>query len=431
MREGKWIVFKDIDRGSNEVLGVIKPLVESLRLGKWIGGRASLDVPGHGRVVAHDNFALFATRSTSPSRTGTFPPPVFFGAHKFHEVLIPAPSLGELNTILNAKFGKLVGSAVLAIIRVWESVKELGSAASARDIGLRELEKFCTRIERLLPVSYQPMDVDPSDSGEPLNLSAIFPNPTLREDMYLEARDVFFSAGTPTAAARAHAEAIGLTIGEHLGLDADRREWVLQGLTPEFNVEKDVNGNILAAHIGRTRLPARSTKLEIAPPSMRPFAMHKPAVLLLSRIATTLSLGEPVLLTGETGTGKTSAITHLAGLLRRPLVSLNLSHQTESSDLLGGFKPIDVRIPGAMLQQRFLELFGGTFSRRKNEKFEGGVRKAVVEGRWKRVVGLWKESGRMAVERIQGKGKEQEKTGGESRYVVFSGLWGDVLITMF
>jgi len=112
-----------------------------------------------------------------------------------------------------------------------------------------------------------------------------------------------------------------------------------------------------------------------------------------------------------------------------------LSHQTESSDLLGGFKPIDVRIPGAMLQQRFLELFGGTFSRRKNEKFEGEVRKAVVEGRWKRAAGLWKESGRMAVEKIRGKGEgeEKEKTGGESCFgevsdatnpdVMTSGRW--------
>jgi midasin len=344
---------------------------------------------------------------------------VFFGAHKFHEVLISAPSPDELKTILNARFGRLAGGAVLAIIRLWESVKALGPAASARDIGLRELEKFCTRIERLLPASYQPMDID---SGEPLCLSSIFPNPTLREDMYLEARDVFFSAGTPTAASRAHADAIALTIGEHLGLDADRRKWVLHGRTPEFDLEKDVNGNILAAHIGRTRLPSCSTKLEIAPAVMRPFAMHKPAVLLLSRIATALSFGEPILLTGETGTGKTSAITHLAGLLRRPLVSLNLSHQTESGDLLGGFKPIDARIPGARLQQRFLELFGGTFSRRKNEKFEGEVRKAVAEGRWKRAVGLWKESGRMAVERIQG--KEKEKTGDELRYVIFLGELG-------
>ena len=102
MRAGKWIVFKNIDHGSNEVLGVIKPLVESLRLGKWIGGRATLDVPGRGRIVAHDDFTLFATRSINPSRTGTLSLLVFFGAHKFHEVLIPAPSRGELNIILNA-----------------------------------------------------------------------------------------------------------------------------------------------------------------------------------------------------------------------------------------------------------------------------------------------------------------------------------------
>jgi midasin len=74
---------------------------------------------------------------------------------------------------------------------------------------------------------------------------------------------------------------------------------------------------------------------------------------------------------------------------------------------LGGFKPVDARIPGSVLQQRFLELFGGTFSRRKNEKFEGEVRRAVVDGRWKRAVGLWKESGKMALERIRAKEKEQ------------------------
>jgi midasin len=409
MREGKWVVFEDIDRGSGEVLGVIKPLVESLRLGKWIGGRASLDIPSRGCVVAHDNFTLFATRSINPSRMGTFTPPVFFGAHKFHEVHITAPSTKELRTILNARFGKLAGGTVLAVIRLWESIKALGPAASTRDIGLHELEKFCMRIERLLPTSYQPMDIDElaNSNGYP-SLPIIFPNPTLREDMYLEARDVFFGAGAPTAGARAHADTIASTIGEHLGLDTERREWVLHGRSLQFDFEKDVNGTILAVHAGRTRLPAaRSTTLEIDGPTMRPFAMHKPAVLLLSRIATALSLSEPVLLTGETGTGKTSAVTHLAGLLCRPLISLNLSHQTESSDLLGGFKPVDARIPGSVLQQRFLELFGGTFSRRKNEKFEGEVRRAVVEGRWKRAVGLWRESGKMAVERIRAKKGEK------------------------
>ncbi|KAG6810904.1 hypothetical protein H0H92_009865 [Tricholoma furcatifolium] len=404
LREGKWVVFEDIDRGSSEVLGVIKPLVESLKLGKWIGGRASIQVPSRGRVVAADGFALFATRSTAPSRNGTFAAPTFFGAHKFHEVIIPSPSPEELRTILDSRFPRLAGNATLAIIRLWDAVKALGPAASTRDIGLRELEKFCTRMQRLLPPSYHSTDVDMVDTSAPLPFASIFPNPTLREDIYLEARDVFFGAGSLTASARAHTESIAQIIADHLGLDPERRTWILNGRVPEFGLEKDVNGTVTAVRVARTYLPARATKLGISQAPTRPFAMHKPAVVLLSRIATAVALSEPVLLTGETGTGKTSVVTHLSSLLRRPLISLNLSHQTESSDLLGGFKPVDARIPGAALQQRFLDLFGGTFSRRKNEKFEVEVRKAVAEAKWRRAVGLWKEGSKVAIQRIQTKG---------------------------
>ncbi|KAJ6585296.1 midasin nuclear AAA ATPase [Mycena capillaripes] len=403
MRQGRWVVFEDIDRGSNEVLGVLKPLAESLGPGKWIGQRASLDVPSRGRVVAADGFAIFATRSVVPSRTGAFPPPLFFGAHKFHEILLSSPTPDELKIIIDSRFPRLAGSTAQALICLWEAVRALGSAASTRDVGLRELEKFCTRVQRLLPSSHEAMDVDVDASGT-IPLSSIFPNPTLREEMYLEARDVFFGAGTTTASARAHIDSIALVIAQHLGLEPERSAWVLTGRTPEFEIEKDVNARPLAIRVGRTRLSARPVKAEILAPT-RPFAMHRPAVLLLSRIATAVSIGEPVLLTGETGTGKTSVVTHLASLLRRPLISLNLSHQTESADLVGGFKPIDARIPGSVLYERFLELFGGTFSRRKNEKFEAEVRKAVGEGKWKRAVGLWKESTRLARERIQAKVK--------------------------
>lgn len=406
MREGKWLVFKDIDRGSNEVLGVIKPLVESLGLSKWLGGCATIEVPSRGRVDASEGFALFATRSLMASRTGNFPAPVFFGAHKFHEVVIPSPTPEDLRTILDARFPRLAGNAAQALIRLWDAVRALGSVASSRDVGLRELEKFCIRVNNLLPSSHQPMDVcDATDHS--LSLTSVFPNPVLREDMYLEARDVFFGAGSLTASARAHVERIATTVAEHLGLEPERSEWVIQGRTPEFDIERDANGRVVAVRVGRTRLPARSSKMEIVLPIPRPFAMHRPAVLLLSRIATAVSLDEPILLTGETGTGKTSIVTHLASLLHRPLVSLNLSHQTESSDLVGGFKPIDVRVPGSALQERFLELFGGTFSRRKNARFEESIRKAVGKGKWKRAVGLWKESARLAKDRILAKQNEK------------------------
>lgn len=407
MREGRWVVFEDVDRGSNEVLGVIKPLVESLSLGKWIGGRAALDVPSRGRVVAHDQFMLFATRSVLPSRNDIFHPPTFFGAHKFHEIVVQSPPLEELRTIINTKFVRLA-PATQAIVSLWDSVRRLRPPSSGRDIGMRELEKFCRRIDTLLPVSYQPMDIS-SDSDKTAELSEIFLSPSLREDMYLEARDVFFGAGALTASTRTHTQTLATTIGQHLGLELERQEWVLQGKTPEFEIEKDASGRSVAVCISRTRLPARIRKAGILSSPTRPFAMHRPAVLLMSRIATAISHGEPVLLTGETGTGKTSIITHLASLLHCPLISLNLSHQTESSDLIGGLKPVDARIPASAIQEKFTTLFGTTFSRKKNEKFETEVRKAVNELKWKRAVGLWKESVRLAVERIQAKEAGQEK----------------------
>lgn len=408
MREGRWIVFEDIDRGSNEVLGVIKPLVESMCVGKWIGGRAHLSIPGRGVVTAHDDFMLFATRSTPPGRNGTFHPPTYFGSHKFSEVILQSPSLQELYTIVSTKYPRLAGRTRECVVNLWESVLNLSAHRSGRDVGIRELLKFCQRIDALLPSSHQAMDVD-STNTQPPSFAQLFPNPSLREDIYLEARDVFFGSGMTTASSRAHTKAIAQSIGDALGLDTDRQQWVLKGKLPEIDVEKDVNGGTTAIRLGRTRLLALSTRGNMLSSPSRPFAMHKPAVKLLARIATSVSHGEPVLLTGETGTGKTSVVSHLAASLNRPLISLNLSHQTESSDLIGGLKPIDTRIPGSALQEKYLVLFGATFSRRKNEKFEAEVRKAVNECKWKRAVGLWKESVRLAMERIQARALEDKQ----------------------
>ncbi|KAI0916947.1 hypothetical protein AcW2_007206 [Taiwanofungus camphoratus] len=403
MREGKWVVFEDIDRATTEVLGIIKPLVESLGSDKWIGGRAVLSVPSRGTVEAEDSFAIYATRSLTPSKDGKFAKPAFYGAHKFREMIVPSLSAQDLRMIVDAKFPSLSGAAAQGLIRLWEAVKALGPAASTRNVGLRELENLCVRVQSLLPSSYQPMDVDVTSEQSTVLLSTIFPNPSMREDIYLEARDVFFGAGATTASARLHMDAIAAVVAEHLDLTSERRDWLLQGRTPDFELEKDVNGRIVTVRAGRTRLRARTSRLDISPPVSRPFAMHRPAVQLLSRITTAVSLNEPVLLTGETGTGKTSVVSHLAALLRRPLISLNLSNQTEASDLIGGFKPVDARVPGSELQERFLELFGGSFSRKKNTKFEQSVRKAVQDGKWKRAVGLWRESAKLARERIRAK----------------------------
>ena len=402
MRTGRWVILQDVDKGSNEVLGTLKPLVETLGIGKWIGGRAKLTIPSRGEVVASESFAIFATRSLSISGHDTFPPPTFFGAHKFHEVIIPAHAQEELHIIIAASFPKLVGPAAWGIIMLWSAIKAVGSTSTDREIGLRDLRRYCSRLEAFLPASYPSMGADPlrTQVNHVGIIVSVFPNPTLREEMFLHARDIFFGAGSLTTVSHARTTIITSIVAEHLGLTQEKCDWLLSQYVPEVVNETDSNGRTTSLRLGPIVLPARTRKLDITPSLTRPFVIHRPAATLMSRIGTCTFMGEPVLLTGETGTGKTSVITHLAYLLHHPLISVNLSQQTESSDLLGSYKPIDARVPGSELQLRFLDLFRSTFSQKKNVKFEESTWRAVKESKWKRAAGLWKESVRLAKDRI-------------------------------
>lgn len=64
--------------------------------------------------------------------------------------------------------------------------------------------------------------------------------------------------------------------------------------------------------------------------------MTRPACCLMERVACCLSLNEPVLLVGETGTGKTSTLQLLAKYTGNTLIVLNMNQQSDSTDLLGG-----------------------------------------------------------------------------------------------
>ena len=52
---------------------------------------------------------------------------------------------------------------------------------------------------------------------------------------------------------------------------------------------------------------------------------------------------ETCLLVGETGTGKTTAVQEIASLLNKPLHIFNMNQNTDSADLFGGFKPVDLK----------------------------------------------------------------------------------------
>ncbi|KAG8746577.1 hypothetical protein FRC10_004429 [Ceratobasidium sp. 414] len=382
LRAGKWLVLADVDRASTEVLATLLPLVESMRAGKHIGELASLDLGGgRGRVQGSPNFMIFGTRSVTKIQTdksNTYGPPTFFSHKHWFEVQLMPPTVDELVTIVERRFSGLGSAVSRAAVEFWQEMSVVArKLAKPRDVGMRDLEKFCARLERPLP--------SPSQG---ISFAQLFPNHVVREEILLEARDVFFAA---YEASSPHFISLSTRAAQLLELDSERANSILSKRTPEYLVRK--SGEIV---VGRSQLSPKYTSPSSAVPVPKPFAIHRPGLALLESIAVSVSTRESILLVGETGTGKTTSVQHAAELTRTPLVVLNLSNQSEASDLLGGFRPVDARVPAGRLQETFVELFGAAFSRKKNRAFEDAVRAAYVGGKWARVVKLWREAGKLA-----------------------------------
>ncbi|XP_067631338.1 midasin isoform X2 [Eurosta solidaginis] len=99
------------------------------------------------------------------------------------------------------------------------------------------------------------------------------------------------------------------------------------------------------------------------------FSFTRMASCILERIAVCVSHAEPVLLVGETGVGKTSAVQYLAERTFRKLVVVNMNNQSDVSDLIGGFKPVDLTYVMTPLRLEFDALFRETFNVDKNITF--------------------------------------------------------------
>ena len=60
----------------------------------------------------------------------------------------------------------------------------------------------------------------------------------------------------------------------------------------------------------------------------------------LARILRCVQHSEPALLVGDTGTGKTTVCQMLALMRGQKLHIINCNQHTETSDFLGGFRPV-------------------------------------------------------------------------------------------
>lgn len=110
------------------------------------------------------------------------------------------------------------------------------------------------------------------------------------------------------------------------------------------------------------------------------FSFTRLASCILERIAVAVQQNEPVLLVGETGVGKTSSVQYLSYQTNHKLVAINMNNQSDVSDLVGGFKPVDLSYVLAPLRSEFETLFKLTFNVSKNEKFLNNISVCYNQG---------------------------------------------------
>ena len=107
----------------------------------------------------------------------------------------------------------------------------------------------------------------------------------------------------------------------------------------------------------------------------------------------------------ETGCGKTTLIQRLAYLSGHELVVQNLSLQTDSTDLLGGYRPLEIRHIARIVYTDFVQLFCSSFSKSQNAQFLDYVTAAYEKGQWKRLAQCFLRAAKMGLDKTK-----QQKT---------------------
>ena len=362
VREGRWVFIEDIDRAPDEIISTLLPLIE----------RRELIIPGRGETVrAARGFKLIATMRTTRDVRGNdrLLKPHMLGLPFWRQLSISMLPHAELAEVMTALYPSLQAH-VPRMLAVYVSLRDLfqnpkavsqARSGSIRAITPRDLEKWCHRTDASLSRSTGFSD-------------------KLLDGMFLEAMDCFagyLSNGSIV-------EEVAATVAQELHIDPSRKEYLL--LRRDIRLE---SGGIGVFRIGRAQLRRQTLSLKHRA-RLRPFAINPHTLSLLEKIAIAVQHQEPLLLVGETGTGKTTCVQHLAEQLGQKLVPFNLSQQSESGDLLGGFKPVSIRTLVIPLKDEFDELFQQNFSQKRSAQFLDRLGECIAKGHWKKVVKLWK-----------------------------------------
>lgn len=375
--EGRWVLIEDLDRAPSEVLSVILPLIKNREL--VIPSRKE-------RIRCAADFRIIATMRSTVNAKGieVTPAATMLGNRLWRHVQVKVLPLGEVRQIIEEEFPLITISRYIdTFLSMYSRILETFHGSSAgrglqrRYVGLRDLIKFCCRIERRL----QNLGIATGKEAIPEGID---------DEIFLDAVDCFAAYISSKAF---HSTVTGV-IAEELRMPPQRMQFCLNERIPAYSEDQD------GVIVGREFCPRLKTISGQRPGRLgekrSAFAPTKSSLRTMEQVAGSLQMSEPILLVGETGIGKTAVVQQLASLLDQRLTVVNLSQQSETADLIGGYKPVNLRSLAIPLVDRFHPLFDATFSVRKNQKFLSSVSKSVTNGNWSRLLNILNEAVKMA-----------------------------------
>ncbi|KAL8701577.1 MAG: hypothetical protein Q9224_000432, partial [Gallowayella concinna] len=374
--EGRWVLLEDFDRAPAEIVSMILPLLE----------RRELLVPHWGETIrAAPGFRLIATMRSSKDAKGgkVLPRRTILGSRHWNLVHLQSLPDQELGEIVMQRFPTLY-AYVPRILGLYARMRRANSGRNfltgsldlfGRPPGPQDLFRWCSRIHNLL------QSAGVMSGSEPISETA-------NDGIFLEAVDCF-AGRLPDGDVKNEMVAI---IAQELQVSTERVSFCLKSRQPDYSAKDKI------LRIGRTSLPKQRPEVgrgATRKHKLSPFAMTNRVLRHLESVAVAIKLAEPCLLVGETGSGKTTIIQQLAESLNHKLVVVNLSQQSEAGDLLGGFKPVNIRALAIPMKEEFDNLFQSSFSSKKNQRYIDHIGKAISKDRWSRALTLWREATKM------------------------------------
>ena len=370
VREGHWIVIEDIDKAPAEILSALLPLLE----------RRELFVPHLGKhVQAAGEFKLIATvRSFENMRGETNDSTVnLVGRRLWSHIALGSKSEAELAAIIEHKY-PILNAYIPRMMAVYAALGRAkghlsSSAGIVNPAGPRDLLRWSARVEDLLLAAG--LTTGSESISEATN-----------DDIFLEAVDCF-AAPLPSGPVRL--DRLN-NIAQELHMPTKRVEYCLQSRIPRYQESN------MTLSIGRAKLFKRKEILRTASTRFAnanaPFSITDHVCRTLESVSATVRRAEPCLLVGETGTGKTTIVQKLASSLNQHLTVVNLSQQSDTGDLLGGFKPVNLRNLAILMKEEFEDLLQVTFASRSNQQYITILEKAIAKANWTRALLLWQEA---------------------------------------